>query len=361
MRHSLHLALADLGQLSFAGTVPYLLGGLLADRLVGRISLRLTLVTTTTAALIALVGWSLAPFWIEILASVGLLGLVKGVLDAAVNAEAALESGMRRLGLLHASWAIGGTLGPVIVATLVAGRDWRPAVAVVAVATGFLVPFAAFIRRQELPVPALEGPPRDRAEKASNRRAVLATALAFSAYTAAETGPVSWGATYLTADRRLSVVAAAGAMAVFWAALTLGRLGLALPQRLRGQQLLEVSCLVFVVGTGLIWVLPGPYAVIGLGLSGLGAAPVFPLYVALTPERFGAELTGRAVGYAIAGAAAGAPVAVYLFGELAAHFGTAVLAPCIFGAGVLMYLGHRLLVLTAGEGPPLSREGLGAV
>lgn len=355
MRHSLHLALADLGQLSFAGTIPYLVGGLLADRLVGRISLRLTLVASTAAALVALLGWTLAPAWSEILVAVGLLGLVKGVLDAAVNAEAAVESGVRRLGLLHASWAIGGTLGPVIVATLVAGRDWRPAVAVVAVAAGFLVPVSALIRRQVAPPRPVADPLSRNDQRASNRRVVLVTALAFSAYTAAETGPVSWGATYLTGDRNLSIAAAAGAMAAFWGALTLGRLGLALPQRWSGQQVLEVSCLVFVVGTALIWLLPGPYATVGLALSGLGAAPVFPLYVALTPKRFGAELTGRAVGYAIAGAAAGAPVAVYLFGELAGHFGTAVLAPCIFGAGLFMYLGHRLLAMTAGEGSLLVR------
>lgn len=357
MRRSLHLALADLGQLSLASTLPYLLGGLLADRLVARVGLRLTLLGSVVIGFASLLGWTVAPAWWQIVVSVALLGAVKGVLDAALNAVVALRSGVRRLGLLHASWALGGTLGPVIVASVVVGGDWRVAVAVVAALAGFLIPFAALAPRPAR-LPGGSARPRP-LEPPSNRRAMAATVVAFSAYTAAEGGPIAWGATYLVGDRHLSASSAAFAMAAFWAALTLGRLALALPSRWRGQRLLESSCLLFLLGTGLIWALPGKLAVVGLALAGLGSAPIFPLYVALTPERFGPALTGRAVGYAIAGAAAGGPVAIYLFGILAGRFGTAVLAPCLFGAGVLMYLGHRLLSAAAGEGGPVDQAVAG--
>ncbi|MGO9196957.1 MAG: MFS transporter [Acidimicrobiales bacterium] len=353
MRRSMHRPLADLGELVLAGTALYLVGGLVADRIQRAIGLRATLFWSTVIGLGSLLGWALAPSWWVILVAFCSLGLVKGVLDAVLNAVAAVDGGVRRLGLLHASWAIGGTLGPVLVATLVAGGDWRAAVAVVAGAGAILVPFAAASPRTvaRAPEPISEPPPargpghRSAMSRPGQWQGLAATVLAFMAYTAAESGPVAWGTTYLISDRHLGTTAAAAAMAVFWGALTAGRLGLAVRQRWPATQVLEASCLLFVAGMALFWLLPGSLAVVGLPIAGLGSAPIFPLYVALTPGRLGEEVTGRAVGYSVAGAAIGGPAAVALFGVLAASFGTGVLAPCLFGAAVVMYLAHRLLAL----------------
>ena len=362
MRRNLHRPLADLGELVVAGTLLYLVGGLAGDRIRVAIGLRATLLWSTVLGLASLLGWTLAPGWWMILAALASLGLVKGVLDAVLNAVAAIDGGVRRLGFLHASWAIGGTLGPLLVATLVAGGQWRLAVGVVAAAAALLVPLAAFAPIAappgEAPAAAAPDAPGPAAPAETARRVdadrpggpvrrqwpgLAATTLAFIAYAAAESGPVAWGATYLLSDRHLGPAAAAGAMAVFWAALTAGRLALALPRRWHPAQVLEVSCLLFVAGMAMFWLLPGSLCVLGLAVAGLGSATIFPLYMALTPDRLGEEVTGRAVGYSIAGAAAGGPAAVALFGVLASHLGTGVLGPCLFGAAVLMYLAHRLL------------------
>lgn len=342
MRHGLHRPLADLGELVLAGTVLYLAGGLTGDAVRRSLGLRATLVCATLLGLGSLTGWALAPDWWVILVSLAALGYVKGVLDAVLNAVAATDGGVRRLGFLHASWAVGGTLGPVLVATLATAGHWRPAIAAIAIGVALLVPFAV-ISPGDAPVAAADPEAQPAGGRAVPVAGIVATTVAFIAYTAAESGPVSWGATYLESDRHETAAAAAVAMAVFWAALTLGRLGLALPQRFAPAQLLEASCLVFVAGAALFWLLPGGLAIVGLGVAGLGSAAIFPLYVALTPARLGEHVTGKAVGYAIAGAALGAPLAVGGFGLLAAHFGTAVLGPCVFGAAALMYLAHRLL------------------
>ncbi len=360
MRHSLDRPLADLGQLVLAGTALYLVGGLVGDRIHQRIGLRATLVCATLTGCGSLLGWALAPGWWLILGSLAVLGLVKGVLDAVLNAVAAIEGGVRRLGVLHGCWALGGTLGPLLVATLVAAGDWRPAVLVIAVLDAVLVPFAIASPARVVPAAAPDvaaaSPSADglgsgrRAAVESSFVGLAATTVAFVAYTAAEAGPVAWGTTYLVSDRGLSTTAAAGAMACFWAALTIGRFGLAVPHRWHPTQVLEVSCLLFVAGIALFWALPGSLGVIGLPIAGLGSATIFPLYMALTPDRLGAEVTGRAVGYSIAGAAIGGPAAVWLFGVLAGHIGVQVLAPCLFGAAVFMYLAHRLLAALAPVG-----------
>lgn len=385
MRHSLHRPLADLGELVLAGTLLYLLGGLVGDRVHRVMGLRATLVAATAIGLGSLLAWALAPGWWVVLVALACLGLVKGVLDAVLNAVAAVAGGVRRLGVLHGSWAVGGTLGPVLVATFVAGGDWRTAVFVIAGLAALLLPLAVASPSDPLasaaappepaptPIPGLppaqaslpapEGEamtlPVPQVRRTTPTVGLAATTLAFVAYTAAEAGPVSWGTTYLVSDRRLSTTAAAGAMAVFWAALTLGRFGLAVPHRWRPTQLLEVSCLIFIAGLALFWLLPGDLAVVGLPIAGLGSATIFPLYMALTPGRLGEDVTGRAVGYSIAGAAVGGPVAVWAFGLLAAHFGTGVLGPCLFGAAVVMYLAHRLLASVAPM-PPVGSADAGA-
>lgn len=349
MRTSLHRPLADLGVLVLAGTVLYVVGGLVGARVERALRLHTTLLVATVVAFAALLGWALAGRWWVILLSLGLLGLVKGVLDAVLNAAAALDGGMRRLGFLHASWAIGGTLGPVIVATLAGAGSWRAAVLVVAAASALLVPLAAVSTARPATVAEDNGhrtvapaPNRQPAARAP-RAALVATTVAFLAYTAAEAGPVSWGATYLISDRGLATSSAAVAVAVFWASLTIGRLALTRRLRWPAPSLLEASCWLFVAGMALFWLLPGGFAVIGLPVAGLGSATIFPLFVGLTPERLGSDVTGRAVGYSIAAAAVGGPLAVALFGVLASHNGTRVLGPCLFGAAALMYVAHRVL------------------
>jgi fucose permease len=380
MRLGLHRPLADLGLLVVAGTALYLAGGLLGERIRRALGFRGTLLWSIVVGLAALLGWAVAPGWWPVVASIAVLGFAKGVLDAVVNAHLAVDGGVRRLGLLHASWAIGGTLGPVIVATLVAGGRWRVAVAVVAIAAAGLVPFAAAAARRERrrpPTTAPRPPAADRepagpsqavsppptgagGTRAGDRRGVgarrvragiAATALAFMAYTAAEAIPVSWGATYLEGDRRLSTAGAAVAMAAFWAALTAGRLALALPHRWQPSRVLEVSTWLFLAGAAMLWLLPGRLAVAGLPVAGLGSATIFPLYMALTPTRLGEAATGRAVGVAIAGAAVGGPAAVALSGVLASRAGTGILAPFLLAAAVLMYLAHRLLAATVQARP----------
>ncbi|MHB1987206.1 MAG: MFS transporter [Acidimicrobiales bacterium] len=358
MRRNLHRPLADLGELVVAGTALYVVGGLVGDRLQRAIGLRATLFWSTVVGLGALLGWALSPSWWAILLALGLLGLVKGILDVVLNALAAVDGGVRRLGFLHASWAVGGTLGPVLVATLVAGGDWRLAVGVVAAASAVLVPLAAAspprpthptgarpLAEVPSPVPGVHSwwPGRRGLAAPPPWLALATTTFAFAAYTGAEAAAVSWATTYLVGDRHLGTTAAAAAMAVFWGALTLGRLGLAVPHQWHPARVLEASCLLFVAGMAMFWLLPGALAVVGLAVGGLGSATIFPLYVALTPGRLGEEVTGRALGYAIAGAATGGPIAVASFGVLASHFGTSVLAPCLFGATVVMYIGHRLL------------------
>jgi fucose permease len=358
MRATFHLPLDDLGVLSVAGTALYFTGGLLANRIRGRLGVGNVLAASCVLALVALVTWGTAADWPTVLVAVALLGFAKGVVDAAVNAEAAMAGGMRRLGLLHGSWAIGGMFGPLLVAAVLAwAHDWRAAVVVMAVGALALTPLSVLARRPATPLSAPEpvdeqapAPPVPAPPVPVRRFVLLATVTVFVVYAAAENGPIAWGYSYLILDRHVSRTLAALALAMFWAGLTAGRFALAVASdRFAAALVLELSCLLVMVGSGLLWLLPGTLAVIGLPIAGLGAAAVFPVLVALMPRRVGQARTGQAVGVSIAAACFGGPVAVALFGLLAAHLGVGVLGACIFGAAVLLYVGNRGLSFATGR------------
>lgn len=404
MRASFHLPLDDLGVLTVASATLYTTGGLVANRLRVRLGAGNALAVSCGVALVGLTVWSGAPSWLLLLGAVALLGGSRGVIDAVLNAEAALDGGVRRLGLLHGSWAIGGTLGPLLVAAvLVWAHDWRWAVVVVAVGVLGLMVLAIIDRHPDRPtvpagtepiqpasatgatgvasvpkvssssvtnVPSVPGAagggpaasassgsnPDGRAapaEVARSRWPFVLTMAVFVAYTAAESGPIAWGYTYLIADRHTSRTVAALGIASYWAALTAGRFGLAaVDDRLAGTAVLEASCLFMVAGTGLFWLLPGSLAMVGLPIAGLGAAAVFPLLVSMVPARLGQAATGRAVGLFIASASVAGPAAVATFGVLAAHLGVGALGACLFAVTPVLYVANRVLTIATSGATP---------
>ena len=110
-------------------------------------------------------------------------------------------------------------------------------------------------------------------------------------------------------------------------------------QRLAPRAVLRV-CLACAPGGALIvWLgSDGPLTVVGLVVLGLCFAPVFPLLIALTPERVGAGHAGHAIGLQVAAAALGGGVLPGGIGFVARYAGLEVLGPFLFVAAVLTLL-----------------------
>src|SRR5438067_11788786 len=177
MRASLDVPFAGLGLLVAAMTIAQFAAsaasGLLRERL-GTIALLLAAVAAASGGLAVFAiasGW-----WATILAS-AVLGSGVGLLDAAVNTEAALRGDIRFMSGLHGAWAVGASLGPPLVgAALVASDSWRPAYVIAAAFA--LVGVAVYWVRSDLSAaPELEaeapGPRR------TGRTGVLGCALMF--------------------------------------------------------------------------------------------------------------------------------------------------------------------------------------
>src|SRR5438105_9529207 len=206
MRASLDAPFAGLGLLVAGMTVAQFAAsaasGIVRERL-GTIALLLLSVAAACGGLGVFAiasGW-----WASILAS-AVLGCGVGLLDAAVNTEAALRGDIRFMSGLHAAWAIGASLGPPLVgATLVATDSWRPAYLIAAAAFA-LVGVAVYAVRSDLAAaPEIEaeapGPRR------IGRTVVLGCALMF-VYVGLELGGGAW--TYARFTTGASLPAAVG-------------------------------------------------------------------------------------------------------------------------------------------------------
>ena len=329
MRASLDAPFAGLGLLVAGMTVAQFAAsaasGLVRERL-GTIALLLLSVAAACGGLglFAIAsGW-----WATILAS-AVLGCGVGLLDAAVNTEAALRGDIRFMSGLHAAWAIGASLGPPLVgATLVASDSWRPAY-VIAAAAFALVGVAVYAVRSDLsaaPELEAEAPGAGRI----GRTVVLGCALMF-VYVGLELGGGAWTYTRFTTDASLSDAVAGLAVFLYWSALAAGRVALAvLGERVAPGRLFDLSVFGALASTLGFSLLPPPVAAL-VALPCLGAAlSVFvPLLLYLTPRRIGSAAAPRAIGYQVAAGMIGAASLPAAVGLLMQSFGVAILGPCL--------------------------------
>jgi MFS family permease len=86
-----------------------------------------------------------APSWPALLVGASLLGSGGGALDTGLNVTAALHVGARTMNVLHACFAGGAAVGPLLLAAVLAlGGSWRVAYFVLFVCTAALT--VVFVR-----------------------------------------------------------------------------------------------------------------------------------------------------------------------------------------------------------------------
>jgi len=329
MRASLDAPLVGLGVLVAAMTVAMFAAsaasGILRERL-GTIAL---LITSVTAAAAGLAIFALASgWWATILAS-AVLGCGLGLLDAAVNTEAALRGDLRFMGALHGAWAIGASLGPPLIgATLVASESWRPAYIAAAAAFAVLGLATYAVRSDLRDTPELEAEPSG--DRSIGRNVVLACALMF-VYVGVELGAGQWTYTRFTVNGALSDGLAGLAVFLYWSALAAGRIGLAVfGDRIAPSRLFDLSLFGALASAVAFTVLPPPAAAL-IALPCLGAAlSVFvPVLLYLTPRRIGSAAAPRAIGYQVAAGMIGGASLPAAVGLLMQSIDVAVLGPCL--------------------------------
>jgi MFS family permease len=256
----------------------------------------------TGSALLAL---GLAPGLIWLLAAAVPLGLGGGAVDAGLNGFVARHYSGRHMNWLHACWGIGASTGPLIMGyALAAGPGWRGGYMVIgsiqlALAALFLLSLRLWSRVPELRSPVTgEGIQPRQPALGANSFAGWLSAVIFALYVAVELTAGLWAASILVLDRGFSSATAAVGTAVYYGAITGGRILIGFEVERWGNRRLVAGTLpVALVGAVLFALSGAPVgAIAALGLLGLGFAPVYPCLMHEVPRRFAPAAVQTVIG-----------------------------------------------------------------
>jgi fucose permease len=347
MRASLGAPLAGLGLLLAAWTIAYFLASASSGPATARFGTSVLLLAGCILAGGGALGLALSSrWWIIPLAGIP-LGGGSGFIDAAVNAHVSLNRGVRYMGWLHASWAVGAAVGPqAIVVALATTGSWRAAFAAMAaafVAIGLVVG----ARRSDWARDARSEPrlpPPSPSRGPQYRRVVLLLAGLFLVGAGLEATAGDWSYTQLTTGRSVASDLASVSASLFWAGLAGGRAALGLfGNRARPIRLLDASVALAILASLGFWLGPPLVAAfIALPTLGIAASLIFPLLLSLTPERVGSAMTPHTVGYGLAAGNLGAGAIPALTGLVLQSAGVIVLGPILASLAVVMAALHAI-------------------
>jgi fucose permease len=367
MRTTFHQPLSSLGVLLLLANAGYLVSSTASGWASSRIGTGSLLTAASVAATAALAVYALGRWWPLLLVAAPVLGLANGVIDTGVNAHVALHHNVRAMGLIHASYGVGATIGPILVTALVGGgAGWQVAFVVLLVLEAGLAARLWMTRPSwsTRPTEAVSTPAAEAEQVSADhasavpRRALLPLSLAvFFLYTGVELATGAWAYSLLRLGRRYGAGAAGAWVASYWAALTAGRLLLGLAgHRVPQDRLLRWSAVAALAGAVMLWWNPWRWTgAAGLPVLGLGLAAMFPTLVSLTPARHGADRAHAVIGYQLAAAGVGGAALAALAGLIAGHLGLAAIAPYLaLGAFALAAL-VELTAVAARQ--PKSRPG----
>jgi len=336
MRMSIHQPVGALGIMLVAGAAASAVSSAATGRLLRTIPPGLPLAIGAALVSLALAVEAAADaLWLIVIGS-AVFSVGFGAIDTALNVYAAAQFGPKAINWMHASYALGATLGPLLVtALLAAGADWRAALASMAVAAAAIAVLAALAGRR-WHVPPAAAPAPDGADVAPHRRALLPRVLFSAVETGVESAAGIWGYGFLTAGRGLSPVTAGIVVSAYWAMMFVGRMLLGpVAQRAGAAPVLAIAVVGVPCGALLMTLpLPAGFAVAGLLVLGLAAAPVFPLITLVTSGPGGGD--AAAVGLQVAASAVGSAALPSGVGLAVGAFGAWTVAPSLLTLGLAM-------------------------
>ncbi len=349
---SFHLPLDAMGGLLLIFTCGYLLASFSSGEVLARMNVGALLAWSSLATAASLLGYALAPAWWMMVALGLLSGLGAGAIDAGLNSYAATHFTARVVNWLHASYGLGATSGPLIMtAVLSAGNAWQAGYGLVGLCQVALAAAFGCTRKHwsnGRAAPEMASPKVARSVSPGNTLRmpmVWLSMVVFFIYAGIEAAAGAWSYSLFTAGRAIPMLRAGTWVSVYWGCLTAGRLLSGLVTNLISVRLLLRLCMAGIaLGATLIWLdLAHVLSFGGLALIGLSCAPIFPMMIATTPQRFGAAHTANAIGHQIAAAVLGQSMLPGLVGVLARAIGWEIIAPALLVAAVLLWVAHEIM------------------
>ena len=318
-----HINFAQAGSIfsfQFMGKVLAVLSiGLLAD-IFGKKSVIIFGALAMAAGLFA---FSIAHVWGVALLLILLFGFGHGSIDLGFNAvfaDAAREKRGGALSLLHVFFGIGALAAPLIAGFIMGkGAKWPPVYWVPSIMATMLM---ASVLPQKFPVPEAERPRLSDLRFVTSEPRFLILLLIMFFYGATEIGISGWIPAYLTKTMRSEPQMASLTLSLFWAALTSGRLLVAMIiDRLGCERVLKILGTTS-LGMALLSIMApnGGLAAFSFVILGFGLSGIFPTIIALGTG-LSRGYSGTASGALIAASSLGGVTFPWLMGLAADAFG----------------------------------------
>ena len=321
--------------LSAAGAVSMIITGgticssLLSERLTARFTTKGVTVASVFLSAAALFGFSVSTrFWMLCLWAVP-YGLAAGCIDSAINNYVALHYRSRHMSWLHCFWGVGTVISPCVMSWALTRSGWQlgyRTVALMQLAIGAVLVLT-------LPLWRAHGGGEEQSARAGQVLGIRGALkikgaptlfVGFFAYCGAEGTSILWASSYLAGERGFSAEHAAASAAVLYVGITLGRfISGFIADKVGDRGMIRLGTGV-VAAALVVLALPGGGelgALLGLGLLGLGNAPVYPAIIHATPANFGAENSQGIIGMQMASAYVGSTLMPPLFGLIANRAG----------------------------------------
>lgn len=335
-----------------AGTV---ISSLMSDRLTKKVGTgRLTAISVATTAA-ALLGFSVSTrFWMLCVIAIP-YGLGAGSVDAALNNYVALHYKSRHMSWLHCMWGVGASTGPYIMsAVLTGGHAWNSGYRIVGiiqvVLSAILFVFLPLWKKA-----GKEGTSSGGEDEYKGRPIPLKDVirfkgakeimLTFFCYSMIEQTCSLWAAGYMVFGRGIDTAKAAGFAGMFFLGITAGRaLSGFLTMKFDDDQMMRIGEAVIAAGIILIFLPFDITVIIGLIVTGLGCAPIYPSIIHSTPVHFGRDKSQAMVGIQMAAAYVGTTIMPPVFGVIAENISVKIFPLYLTAALVLMAIMYETVV-----------------
>lgn len=305
MQESLGVSLSLGGVISFLITASTILSSLMSHRVIQRFGTGSITMCSVAMTALALFGFSLSNSFFALCLWAIPYGLGAGSVDAALNNFVALHCKAKHMSWLHCFWGIGATGGPYIMGLCLSrGMGWQAGYRTISflqmALTLILLLSLPLWKKQELPLSGGETvrPQTPQWGKLLKRPGVKAALTAFFFYSALELTTGLWGSSYMVAVRGISPETAAKWISLFYLGITAVRFFSGfLTLRFSDDTMVRLGEGTAIVGIILLLLpLHNLFLCVGLILTGLGCAPIYPSLLHATPQRFGKSLSQSLMG-----------------------------------------------------------------
>ena len=322
----LHVPVSYAGLLSAVISCGTVISSLFSGRLLRHLRTGTVAACSVLLTAAALLGFSASGGFAALCIFAVPYGLGAGAVDAALNHYVAVHYPARHMNWLHSFWGIGCMLSPYIISIRLQ-CGWQcgyRTVAVLQLILTALLFLSLPLWKRTVPETRTQTAP-GRILPLLKQNGILRSLGGFFSECALESTAGLWASSYLVQRRGVPVQTAAGAGALFYLGITLGRLiAGCIAERLGDRKMICAGLCIAAAGIMLLPV-SAPAAGCGFFVIGLGCAPVYPCQIHAAAVRFRGADTQTLIGMQMAGAYLGTTLMPPLFGLLAEHTGFSLL------------------------------------